>query len=224
MQTPTQTSYSELQAAYKLLNKHLFDDKLPDCLITLQPRGRRVYGFYAAQRFSDGRGAVTDELALNPAHFHSLPIEQVLQTLGHEMVHAWQAHFGSPGRRGYHNKQWAAKMKEIGLYPSHTGEPGGDETGEHMSDYLIEGGAIAGVIRTLLTDGFRLSWAEQQPARMSGISDHAGDDEGEGSGKLGNRTNRVKYTCPGCGIMAWGKPRLTLVCGACMAPLAAVAA
>jgi len=37
------------------------------------------------------------------------------------MVHQWQQHHGKPGRRGYHNKQWAAKMNSVGLVPTHTG-------------------------------------------------------------------------------------------------------
>lgn len=31
------------------------------------------------------------------------------------MAHAWQFHFGEPGRRGYHNKEWAEKMEAISL-------------------------------------------------------------------------------------------------------------
>jgi hypothetical protein len=34
-------------------------------------------------------------------------------------------------------------MKRIGLHPSNTGEPGGRETGEHMSDYIVEGNPYA---------------------------------------------------------------------------------
>ena len=52
----------------------------------------------------------------------------VLSTVGpppyrplvHEMVHVWQEQYGHPASRGYHNKQWAAKMKAVGLQPSGT--------------------------------------------------------------------------------------------------------
>jgi hypothetical protein len=51
----------------------------------------------------------------------------VLSTLVHEQAHLWQHHFGKPGRGRYHNREWAAKMVEIGLIPSATGEPGGKQ-------------------------------------------------------------------------------------------------
>ena len=60
----------------------------------------------------------------------------------HEMVHVWQHAHGKPGARGYHNKEWAAKMKAIGLQPSSTGMVGGKETGQRMMDYIIPGGRV----------------------------------------------------------------------------------
>jgi hypothetical protein len=45
----------------------------------------------------------------------------ILSTLVHEMVHVWQETYGNPSRRGYHNRQWAEKMREVGLQPSSTG-------------------------------------------------------------------------------------------------------
>jgi transcription elongation factor Elf1 len=27
--------------------------------------------------------------------------------------------------------------------------------------------------------------------------------------------SKTKYTCPGCGLNAWGKPAINLVCGDC---------
>ena len=58
------------------------------------------------------------------------------------MTHVWQHAFGKPSARGYHNKEWAAKMKAIGLQPSSTGMVGGKETGQRMMDYIIPGGAF----------------------------------------------------------------------------------
>jgi predicted SprT family Zn-dependent metalloprotease len=60
-------------------------------------------------------------LALNPDGFISETDKQVCQTLVHEMTHVFQHVHGKPSARGYHNKEWAAKMKSIGLQPSSTG-------------------------------------------------------------------------------------------------------
>jgi predicted SprT family Zn-dependent metalloprotease len=105
--------------------------------ITYQRRGGSA-GYFAPGRFS----ARTDvgaqhELALNPDSFLGESDEQVCQTLVHEMVHAWQQAFGTPPSRGYHDREWADKMKAIGLQPSSTGMVGGKETGQKMDDYVI---------------------------------------------------------------------------------------
>jgi hypothetical protein len=130
-------------------------------------------------------------------------VEAVLSTLAHEMAHLWQQHFGKPSRSAYHNKEWAAKMKEIGLQPSDTGAPGGKETGQKMTHYIVAGGPFAVACRELLSDGYRLAWGE--------VIDAAKDDGDDDK----NKSNRVKYTCPGCGVNAWGKPDLALICGDC---------
>nr|WP_025465377.1 SprT-like domain-containing protein [Acinetobacter baumannii] len=92
-----------------------------------------------------------------------MPLLEVLQTLVHEMVHAWQFHFGKPGRRGYHNKEWADKMEAIGLMPSSTGKPGGARTGEKMADYAIPGGLFMQATDKLLTQDFKISWLDRFP-------------------------------------------------------------
>lgn len=142
-----------------------------------------------------------DEIALNPEHFGTRSIEDVLSTLVHEMVHLWQHHFGKPGRRRYHNKQWAEKMEAVGLGPSDTGKPGGNRTGESMTHFIIKDGAYAQVAAKLLTGGFEFSWV-----------DRAG---GTGRRKTKKKVFRVKYSCPKCGVNAWAKPEVKLVCGVC---------
>lgn len=133
--SPTAQAYAELQAAFDHYNRELFGGELPPCLITMQ-REKRTYGYFSSERFVHRHDrSKTDEIAINPSYFAVVPLLEVLQTLVHEMVHAWQFHFGKPGRRGYHNKEWADKMEAIGLMPSSTGKPGGARTGEKMADY-----------------------------------------------------------------------------------------
>ena len=137
MENPTKITYGTLVHAYDFFNKKLFEDELPPCLITMQRRNRS-YGYFCGDRFSTRSGdEITDEIALNPQHFKDRNTEQILSTLVHEMAHLWQHHFGKPGRGRYHNKEWGAKMKEIGLYPSSTGQEGGKETGDSVSHYIL---------------------------------------------------------------------------------------
>ena len=101
---PTRRTYKTLDDAYRFFNLRLFGGALPGCLITMQ-RSQQAYGYFAGGRFGSVDGAeVTDEIALNPSHFHKRTVEQSLSTLVHEMTHLQQHHFGKPSRAGYHNK------------------------------------------------------------------------------------------------------------------------
>jgi hypothetical protein len=192
----TQRTYERLGTAYDWLNRRLFGGTLPPCLITFQrARGARGYFWREAVRARRGKRR-TDEIALNPNAFPGRSDKDVMSTLVHEMVHLWQFHFGKPGRRGYHNRQWAAKMEDVGLRPSTTGRPGGARTGESVTHYVISGGPFEAAWGELYRSGFRLEWEAPAP----------------------RPTNRpkIKYTCPDCGLTVWGKPGLAgaIICAA----------
>lgn len=199
---PTATNYNAMQFAYEHFNLQLFGDQLPPCLITLQ-RKNKAYGYFAGERFGATVGKdVTDEIALNPTHFADRGTEKVLSTLVHEMVHVWQHHFGTPPRKSYHNKEWAEKMHAVGLTPSSTGEPGGNETGQKVSHYVADGGAFAKSCAGLLGHGFKLPYIERWSE----------DDQKKAKKKAESKT---KFTCEECDANAWGKPNLHIICGDC---------
>ena len=208
---PTQRTYSSLTQAYDFFNAELFGDQLPPCLITMQ-RHKGAYGYFSGGRFANvaDRADVTDEIALNPAHFAARKPEQTLSTLVHEMVHLWQHHHGKPPRKAYHDKQWAAKMREVGLIPTSTGEPGGKETGQKVTHMIEEGGAYARACVQLLAE---------HPAIL--YHDRAGDDEEGKATRKKKAASKTKYTCVGCGANAWAKPNTNLWCGDCQEPMQA---
>lgn len=256
---PTEEAYAELQQCFDFYNAELFDGQLPHCLITFQ-REKRTMGYFSRKRFvrMDGT-AHADEIALNPEYFAIVPLIEVLQTVVHEMVHAWQFHFGTPSRACYHNTEWANKMEAIGLMPSDTGAPGGKRTGQKMGDYPVPGGRFMLATQRLLASGFAISWLDrfpahapvpqvstsiaatlkQHPASMVLEANAPQEDVRDNASLgayaalafatpaqtqaglelqergLGNRSNRSKYTCPGCGNGVWGKPRLNVICGDC---------
>lgn len=245
MRRPTDTAYTEIQAAFDHFNFALFEGTLPPCLLTLQ-REKQTCGYFSADRFvSMADGSFTDEIALNPAQFALVPIEEVMQTLVHEMVHLWQHRFGKPGRARYHNKEWADKMEAIGLMPSNTGRPGGMRTGDAMADYLIPGGRFDVACKELLSQSFRISWADRYPSwyfvnPVPSLGD--GPAESQGGGIEWNEVSsalpheaaplalmadgviivpqarpakRTKFTCPTCQANLWGKASLDVICGSC---------
>ena len=218
--TPTAETYDELQTAYNRFNQLLFGAELPACLITLQ-REKHTYGFFCRDRFVNRAGAFTDEIAMNPAWFGVRSVEEVLSTLVHEMAHLWQAHLGKPGRARYHNQEWAQKMETLGLMPSDTGKEGGKRTGDHMSHYIIPGGAYAQACASMLTKDYTLSWMDRFPPFEP---NKAGLEGSQGLAVPGvevpkepkNKSNRIKYQCPTCGTNVWGKPALRLRCAECV--------
>ena len=214
---PTKETYEQFQQAYEALNKSLFGGNLPNCLITLQRR-KRTYGYFSAQRFGREDGISADEIALNPSHFRSRPVAEVLATLAHEMVHLWQHHFGKPGRGRYHNRQWADQMKAIGLQPTDTGEEGGKETGESVHHIVMPDGPFARAVRKLVGRSFAITWTEMP------VTETVAGPEGESEEKPKEKSGkRVKYTCPRCDQKAWAKHEAKLLCGVDMAPMEAPA-
>jgi predicted SprT family Zn-dependent metalloprotease len=213
MATPTQQTYYALQAAYDHFNTELFKRDLPACLMTLQREGSTVLGYYSQARFKakgaaqDAPGAFTDEIAMNPLHMDRED-EDVLSTLVHEMVHLWQFHRGEPGRRGYHNKEWADKMLALGLTPINNKKPG-KMTGDSMHHRINEGQAFDRAAKALIKTGWRLVWHDP----------HLAFDLGGGAK---SKQTRQKYTCPVCGLNAWAKPEAALMCGDCRVDLVEV--
>ena len=128
----TQKEYRAFQAAFDFFNLRLFGGSVPQVLITLQRRAG-MRGYVACERFAArlAPGAV-HELALNPNTFVGCT-DRGIALLVHEQVHVWQVTHGTPSRSGYHNREWADRMQQLGLAPSATGQPGGRETGQRMS-------------------------------------------------------------------------------------------
>ena len=210
MSNPTGKTYGDLNVAFDFFNNSLFDGRLPRCLITMQRRAG-IYGYFAGDRFGTRDGQEkADEIALNPAHLKERSLEETFSTLVHEMVHLEQHHFGKPSRSGYHNKEWAELMKKVGLIASDTAAPGGNETGQRVSHYIRPGGRFDIACAKLLSQGITLDYVEMWSET----------DQGKKARKS-KAASKTKYTCPGCGLNAWAKPEVLLVCGECQEELSA---
>ena len=88
-------------------------------------------------------------------------------------------------------------MREIGLQPTSTGEPGGKETGQSVTHYIIPEGRYAKAYAKLAATGFQLHW--QSIPAVAGAK----------------KSSKTKFTCPECGQNAWAKPDALLICGEC---------
>lgn len=237
--TPTIAFYAALQRAFEHFNADLFEDKLPHCLITLRSASR-VYGYHHAERFISPTGERIDELGLHPGYFTLRPIELVLSTLAHEMVHHWQQHFGTPSPSNAHNQEWSKKMESLGLMPTNTGLPGGKRTGRSLSHYILPEGRFMTSCKQLVETGFTIPWLDRHlPAAPesqvelmrtlveAGIECEVSPppvskmpEEIDGKATVfrpapKQAPKREKLTCPVCRNKAWVAPGTMIICGAC---------
>lgn len=162
--------YTSLQDAYRSFNEEFFDSRLPQVLFTLQ-RKKGMAGYFHSKIFASrqDRGGCDperlDEIALNPESISGRSDTYVLQVLLHEMVHVWQAYFGSPSRAGYHNQEFADRMESVGLIASTNGTQSGARVGQKMGDYISEGGPFSISAARLIKDGWTFTWEDVRGAR-----------------------------------------------------------
>jgi predicted SprT family Zn-dependent metalloprotease len=196
----------ELQRAYIFFNEHLFNNELPNVLITLR-RNKRTLGYFVPEQFTNKPIPTTSELVLNPDYFCERSLLDTLSTLAHEMCHIWQ-HYVSviKSRKAYHNRAWSRKMELIGLMPSHNGLIGGKKIGQEMSHFIIKDGLFQQTVCNLLKNGFEISWYNKY-SKSNSISVLAHVKKGTGT--------RCKFSCLSCGQNAWAKASANLNCGNC---------
>jgi len=196
---PTNAQFAAYRAMWDYFNVALFGGTLRPVILNFS-RAANSLGFFAPERW-EHENETTHEISLNPAYLKSRSARDVASTLVHEMAHLWQQEQGKPGRRGYHNEEWARKMDELGLAPSSTGAPGSARVGYRMSHYIVEGGPFARAFDAMPRE-YLLPWTCWEP-------------QGGDKGKAKPRASKLKYTCPTCAANAWGKPGLLLRCGEC---------
>ncbi|MBL8525075.1 MAG: sprT domain-containing protein, partial [Betaproteobacteria bacterium] len=175
-------------------------------------------------------------IALNPARFAERSLAEILQALVREQCTLWQHEFGEPARAHYQNREWADQMISIGLMPSHTGEPGGRQTGQNVQQFVIKDGLFESACRSLMKKGFDLAWLDRVftpdewpiPDLSAGLATRRSSPAylhepvrshfkslASFSGDAPKSRNKVKYSCPVCRANVWGKPDLSVRCQAC---------
>lgn len=189
---PTQLQFAAYQRIFDYFNLALFDDCLPECMLTFSRRKCGTRALFSPERWRQQAGSITPEVSLNIRQLGEGTSKTVMATLVRQMVHLWQERHGSPSRNGYFNREWAKKMEEIGLIPSHTGEPGGLRTGQGIMHYIEEGGRFETAFEKMPAD-YLWPFLPKIPASEK-------------------YTLKVMYRCIGCGTRVWGKGGLGLIC------------
>jgi hypothetical protein len=190
-------------------NDHCFDRRLDLSKVLIDHAATgRTFGHFAPHRFSplEGEGPRVHQISLNPARIKAIAnsssdalndsttadLRELCKTLVHELAHACDHEHGKPGKAGYHSRSWGNVMKYAGLHPSSTGEPGGDEVGYSMLEYVIPGGRFEQAFNRLLQER-PVIWRDVRRQVLAQVGEP-------------KPPKRLKFICPSCGFNAYAAP------------------
>ncbi|TXH07892.1 MAG: hypothetical protein E6R04_11995 [Spirochaetes bacterium] len=185
------------QEIFDFFNDNLFSGELPDVILNFSRSGAKTLAFFKPNTWSPEGGKHQDslpEISLTPRFLHRSKME-IFSTLVHEQCHLWQHTFGKKkSRTGYHNREWADKMLDIGLKPI---SGNGGMTGQSVHHEVIPGGKFEASFKVIEKD-LRLPFLVL----------------GENITKKSKQT-RSKYMCDKCCAIVYGKRDIKIICGDC---------
>ena len=150
---PTIEFYTYLAEAFDHFNKALFDNSLTPVIFVIT-RKKNVAGHFRRRGWLNEGEETFHEIAVNPQHFISSSPLELCQTIVHEQSHQWQVEYGTESRAGYHNTEWADKMRSIGLNPI---SKNGKGTGQSVGDEPIPGGLFEKAYIEFFLMGYKLA-------------------------------------------------------------------
>lgn len=188
----------ELKNIYDNLNKDYYDNELPEVVITIQssPKGKS-YGWYAKDRWGveTDKEKAFDEINIS-AEYLSRPIENIVSTLQHEMIHLYCAINDikdTSNNNVYHNKKFKEEAEARGLSIEKAQTIGWSVTTptEEFIEYIKD--------LNIADDAFK--FFRKIPL---------------GKEKTKKTTKKTtKYTCSCCGASVRGEPDLEIECKKC---------
>ncbi|MCM1234795.1 MAG: SprT-like domain-containing protein [Ruminococcus flavefaciens] len=197
-----------LEKIFRALNRDWFGGELEEPIITIQSTPR-AYGHVTVAKTWKRKDDWRHELNLG-AETLDRPIEHVVATMLHEMVHLYNiAHDVQDCSRGgaYHNRKFRDEAERRGLVIGHHERYGWTvtEPSEALIGYIIE----QGWTEVSMNRGGN-TWA---PPRSGGAK--AGES-GAGAGETTKKSSTRKLVCPCCGQSVRATKAVNILCGDCM--------
>lgn len=194
-----------LEKIFRALNAYYYDGQLEEPVITIQSTPRAYGHVTVAKAWSKADGETRHELNIGAGTLDR-PIENVVATMQHEMVHLYCLQNGikDTSRGGsYHNKRFKAEAEKRDLQISYDSKIGWSIT--QPTDALIE---------------FILEqeWSEIQMNRSDGYTARG---TGTAGGQAGapftpKPSSSRKYQCPCCGNSVRATKTVNIICADCM--------
>lgn len=204
----------QLEKMYRQLNADKFGSELEEAFITIQSTPRAYGHVTCGKVWKSKTGLERYELNIGAGTLDR-PIENVVATLLHEMVHIYNMQNGiKDTSRGttYHNKKFKAKAEEVGLIISYDESIGWSitEPSDDLILYICEKG-----------------WSDilmnrNEFSRIGGSAGKSGDGSDSGSAATRKPSSTRKYVCPCCHNSVRATKDLHLICGDCMEVMAKV--
>lgn len=196
-----------LEKMFRALNQDFFDGELEEPIITIQSTPR-AYGHVTVAKTWKRKDENRHELNLG-AETLDRPIENVVATIVHEMVHLYHlAHGVQDCSRGgtYHNKKFRDEAERRGLIINHHDKYGWTitEPSERLMEYILE----QGWSEIRMNRG--LSWT---PPPSAGGKAGAGDVAITGTPPKKSSTR--KLICPCCGNSVRATKAVRIMCMDC---------
>ena len=113
-----QTLFQQLHRWAEIFNVHCTLD-IPNIALRIETDQPNICGYYRIGH--DGMG-LTNSITLNKIHLERDGFWQVLETLLHEMTHAWQSIHGKASAWSHHNVAFRDKMASFGIFCNRRGQ------------------------------------------------------------------------------------------------------
>ena len=198
--TKMSRAVGQLEKMYSVLNLDKFEGALPTPIITVQSKPG-TWGHCSRARVWQRKNEETYEMNI-AAETLSAPIEEIIDTLLHEMVHLYCRENGvqEVSRGGkYHNGRFKALAEKVGLVCVREGQYGWNTVGtgnDALIEYALEKG-----------------WSEirlnrQTPFQFGTLGG------GRTGGKVPSSTRKLQ--CPCCGNSVRATKAVRIMCMDCM--------
>lgn len=196
-----------LEKLFRTLNERYFDNTIEEPIITIQSTPRAYGHITVAKAWRKGNGDLRHELNI-AAGTLDRPIEEIVATLLHEMVHLINLQNGVKdcSRGGtYHNRKFKAAAEACDLRIDYDPRIGWSVTSptEALIDFIISEG-----------------WADIRMSREDGCiartPGRGSPDRTPTTPTTPKRSSTRKYICPGCKMSVRATREVNLICGDCM--------
>ena len=204
--TKMSRAVSQLEHVYNSLNSDFFAGELPVPIITVQSKPG-TYGHCSVAKVWQRKNDKTYEMNIS-AETLNYPIEEVIDTLLHEMCHLYcrENNIKEVSRGGkYHNKRFKEVAEAHGLTCVPCGQYGWNTTpGDNLVEYALNKG----------WNEILLGRNTLPPAMRTGATGTAQPGAATPGGKRPSSTRKV--ICPKCGQSARATKKVNIICGVCM--------